>query len=321
MAKTQTKPGPNERECTPLVAEDGARVGAHEWEPGHWILIQAAIASQRPILVYGEPGCGKSQLSRAAAARLRRLFVSHVVDAQTQARELLYDVDLVERLGRAQAMAVRGAAGRDPDQELAVQNFVRPGPLWWGLNPTAAEGTHAKLPPQMLGAERANGVVVLIDEIDKADPSVANGLLGVLGDRSFAPPGFDPIVQDGPFPLIILTSNEERTLPPAFVRRCWVLRIDVPGTKSEFTDYLVRRGTHHFDGAIDIKLLRKIANLTWEHRAQHEEAGLTPPGQAEYLDLLRAIHPALVDAKSGSPEKLADQLAEYVFKKHLHVKE
>jgi len=106
----------------------------HVFEESAIDAVNAALAARRPLLVRGEPGIGKSQLARAAAAALGRAYVSCVVDARTESRDLLWQFDAVTRLAEAQlahaghetAEAVRG--------RLAVRYFVIPGPLWWVFN-------------------------------------------------------------------------------------------------------------------------------------------------------------------------------------------
>src|SRR4029077_939588 len=102
-------------------------------------------------------------------------------------------------------------------------------------------------PPQAAGADPRNGCVVLIDEIDKADPDVPNGLLEALGAGEFTPLGqTNPVKVQGRFPLVIITTNEERVLPGAFLRRCLVLHLKLPADENALTDLLVNRAKVHF---------------------------------------------------------------------------
>ena len=92
-------------------------------------------------------------------------------------------------------------------------------------------------------ADPANGCVVLIDEIDKAETDVPNGLLEALGNGEFTPPGrTQPVNAVIEPPLVIVTTNEERELPGAFRRRCLVLHLELPKTRKELGSFLTDRG-------------------------------------------------------------------------------
>ncbi len=223
--------------------------------------------------VRGEPGVGKTQLAEAAAEALQRAFVRHVVDSRTESRDLLYTFDAVMRLAEAQLCSVEKLSAAESREQLAIQRFILPGPLWWAFNWEYARDhcLENKVPSanlvlaeaeNELRAEAGNGWVVLIDEIDKAESDVPNGLLEALGSGSFSPLGCDKRVEmSQPAPLIMITTNEERTLPDAFVRRCVVLHIQLPdledGKHQEFTELLMKRGCSHFEGKTDTKVLKK----------------------------------------------------------------
>ncbi|GAB0057929.1 hypothetical protein SIID45300_02263 [Candidatus Magnetaquicoccaceae bacterium FCR-1] len=257
--------------------------------------INAAIASGRPLLVRGEPGTGKSQMARAAAKLLKRAFVRHVVDSHTESRDLLWQYDAVHRLAEAQ---LAGVLRQEPDairEELRVNRFVHPGPMWWTFNWQSAleqskhTGTLTE-PEQLDGGVWQNGAVLLLDEIDKAESEVPNGLLEVLSNRCFTPKGIGNAVRmTGNLPLVIITTNEERTLPDPFLRRCLVLYLELPETKEQLLDFLVERGHAHFPRTSP-DFLRKAASLLYTERFKAREKHISPlPGQAEYLDLLRAV--------------------------------
>ena len=174
--------------------------------------INTALASGRPLLLRGEPGVGKSQLALAAARGLGRAFVATTVDANTEAHDLLWRFDAVARLAEAQVQgailhiegvlfctggedreAARQAARKSIETNLAVGKFVHPQALWWALNwknaATQAKVANVSEPAQDRGYNSENGVVALIDEIDKAGGHVPNGLLEALGAGSFKPFG------------------------------------------------------------------------------------------------------------------------------------
>ena len=98
-------------------------------EESIWAL-NAAIAARRPLLVRGEPGVGKTQLARAAAVITKRLFVSYVVDSQTQSRDLLWEFDAVQRLAEAQLLGTLRGPPDSVGDALAVEKFIKPGPVW-----------------------------------------------------------------------------------------------------------------------------------------------------------------------------------------------
>jgi MoxR-like ATPase len=155
--------------------------------------------------------------------------------------------------------------------------------------------------------------VLLIDEIDKADSDVPNGLLEALGNGQFTPLGRrEPVVcQSGiPPPLVIVTTNEERALPDAFLRRCLVLQLKLPAKRAELETFLTERGRHHFPAA-DAKVIATAVALLVDQRAP-ADGGPPPigplprPGQAEFLDLLRAV----VTRRPNDPAKQLEFLAE-----------
>lgn len=110
--------------------------------------ILMAWAAERPLLVRGEPGTGKSQLARAAAKLLERRFLLHAVDARTETRDLLYTVDAVSRLAHAQLAGARRATKDASLRDIDVMKFVRPGPLWWAYDPKTAREHDPSAAPQ-----------------------------------------------------------------------------------------------------------------------------------------------------------------------------
>ena len=128
----------------------------------------------------------------------------------------------------------------------------------------------------------ANGAVVLIDEIDKAEADVPNGLLEALGDRSFQLQGHGRrVTAAGEPPLVVITTNEERALPDAFVRRCLVHEMCLPDQESSLVDHLAVRGQAHFERA-DPATLTAAAKLVWSDRERARKQHWFPlPGQAE----------------------------------------
>lgn len=309
MPANQTTSGPSDTEIPAIPIGEPIGLPAvgswpsavHVFERPDAFAIRAALAARRPLLVRGEPGVGKSQLARAAAQVLDRLFLSEVVHARTEPEDLKWRFDAVARLGEAQTLGALMAGGSEIDiqQALDPTRFLSPGPLWWTFNYDGAQTQnqqcfHRVQPPVRDGWSAAQGVVLLIDEIDKAEADLPNGLLEALGNGGFDLPHGGSrtcpkeVCQHGPAPLVIVTTNEERELPTAFVRRCLVLRLELPKRKETFVDFLDARGERHgFRCAAQIR--RQVAEQLWEDRERARRQGPSKPGQAEYLDILRAL--------------------------------
>jgi MoxR-like ATPase len=329
-----------------LAASPTVPEPVHVWDRREIAAVNAALAAKRPLLVRGEPGIGKSQLARAAAKSLGRTFVPCVVDSRTESRDLLWHYDAVARLADAQLMGALGEARR-PSQSssrasprlrssrssassrLAVRNYLQPRPLWWAFDwPNAlaqAMKVGQKPPSQADGGDPSKGCLVLIDEIDKAESDVPNGLLEALGSGSFAPPDMEkPVEAKGEPPLVIITTNEERALPDAFIRRCLVLHLRLPEQRDELIAHLLARALAHFPQArfpqATDDLLRRAAELLVQDReTARREHWLPLPGQAEYLDLVRAVlglddEQGLADGYAAAT--LLEQVSGFVLAKH-----
>ena len=283
--------------------------------------LNSALAARRPLLVRGEPGIGKSQLARAAAKALGRAYVQLVVDARTESRDLLWHFDAVTRLAEAQLQGAMRSDAADVRQQLSVQNFLHPGPLWWTFDwPDALEQADRvgdPSPVQLDDGDPQRGCVVLVDEIDKAESDVPNGLLEALGAGQFTPLGRRQPVTAGEIPpLVVITTNEERVLPDAFIRRCLVLFLQLPERREDLIDLLIRRGRAHFPAA-DETLLGKAADLLVQDREDARAKQRPPlPGQAEYLDLVRAVLSMAPGDLERQQETLA-AIAGFALRKHL----
>lgn len=187
----------------------------------------------------------------------------------------------------------------DVRQRLEPGRFVTPGPLWWVLDWNSAQTQWntcstplEPVPLQPPGWQPAAGSVLLIDEIDKADTDLPNGLLETLGNGDFTVPYLRDSVRQAahsPLPLVIFTTNEERELPAAFVRRCLVLSLQLPQDDAALVDFLCQRGTVHFQKQCSPKVYQRAAELLVQDRKAARTQGAPVPGQAEYLDLLRAV--------------------------------
>jgi MoxR-like ATPase len=345
-----------ENQSIPIRTPDGLEF-CHLLSNSQRDAIYGAIAANRPLLVRGEPGLGKSQLALAASSLLNRPYKSFTIDSHTEARDLLYSFDAVQRLAEAQVAA---NYFRDDRQALRkairVRRFVSPGPLWWAVSWTSANkqqkiynsNRQDEAPvfasPQPPGTwEPKQGIVILIDEIDKADSSLPNGLLEVLGSHQFLPVGFRrPITSDSHTlpPLIVITTNRERAMPPAFLRRCLILDLALPKYEvlknspdpssdelvesNPFIDHFVKLGQAHFGTQIPENVYRSLAELLHEDRrnAEQSQSGIKP-GPAEYIDLLRAMHqwielesptsPRLPASTEARYDELCNRLKEFFF--------
>jgi MoxR-like ATPase len=260
--------------------------------------VKVALATGRPILIRGSPGSGKSSLAPHVARCLGWRYYEVVVTSRTQARDLLWSFDAVKRLSDAQANKAK--------PEIA---YVEPGVLWWAMAPDKARcrGVKGALPQEVGEAvePRVAGfpydaeapAVVLVDEIDKADPDVPNDLLVALGSYRFAVAGLTEAIEATHLPLLVITSNDERELPLAFRRRCIDLFIESPGREQ-----LLAIARAHF-GEEDAALHEEIAELTIKAIAAAKEAIATPagaraPSTAEFIDAIRACKGIGVDAAS-----------------------
>ncbi len=344
---------PPQIDCgTPVKLADkpGLPEQYHQFEPESALAIRAALGACRPLLVRGEPGVGKTQLAAAAAKVLGRPLVQKVVESRTESRELLWEFDAVQRLAEAQIAGAVGslilgqapadpAAGPTGDPHETVSNllrtrldlgkFVRPGPLWWGFDwedaQRQAERSDSPVPALDGEADPRSGWVVLIDEIDKAEADLPNGLLEALGAGEFTPQGQQqPVKVVGEFPLVIITTNEERVLPNAFIRRCLVLHLKLPEDDKTLRDYLVARAQVHFPRAAkvekSVELFQKAAELLIKDRRAAIDRHVSPlPGQAEYLDLIRAV----LDLEPDSPAaqlKLLESVAPFTLRKQEEIR-
>jgi MoxR-like ATPase len=244
------------------------------------LAVNIALATKRPLLLSGPSGCGKSTLARNIALTLGRRYYEHVVTARTEARDLLYRFDAVHRLNDAQV----GSESMPP-----IEKYIVPGALWWALSPeTAAErGSKAGLAKAYRAADPSRGTsssdaVVLIDEIDKADPDVPNGLLVPLGSFRFTVAESNAEVASDREPLIVITNNGERELPEAFTRRCVALTVPSP-TEEQLIEIAraVLPQAERYEGILGPLARRLIALAAESAYAQRYST-------AEYLDAVRA---------------------------------
>ncbi|MCP1200147.1 MoxR family ATPase [Notoacmeibacter sp. MSK16QG-6] len=227
------------------------------------VAVNAAIALERPLLVKGEPGTGKTELARQVAEALNVPMIEWNVKSTTRAQQGLYEYDAVSRLRDSQL--------GDPRFE-DIRNYIKKGKLW-----------------QAFTADRR--VVLLIDEIDKADIEFPNDLLQELDRMEFYVYELDETVRAKHRPIVIITSNNEKELPDAFLRRCFFHYIRFPDL-----DTLTKIVDVHYPG---IKQ-RLVASALTQFYELRETPGLKKkPSTSEALDWIR-----LLVADDISPEDL-----------------
>jgi len=227
------------------------------------LAVNAALRLRRPLLVKGEPGTGKTMLAEEASAALGLPLLQWHIKSTTKAQQGLYEYDAVSRLRDGQ---LNDARVQD------IRNYIVKGVLW-----------------QAFTAEQP--VALLIDEIDKADIEFPNDLLRELDRMEFYCHETRELVRAKHRPLVFITSNNEKELPDAFLRRCFFHYIQFPdaATMRQIVDV-------HFPGLKD-ELLRAALRAFFDIRAL---PGLKKkPSTSELLDWL-----ALLLAEDIPPEAL-----------------
>lgn len=282
--------------------------------------LQLARVRPRPLLVVGEAGVGKSQLALALAAHWKVPCLKFVVQSTTQAEELMWRFDAVQRLAEAQVLGASGCKPEEVADKLKLERFVQPGVLWWASNWGHAKKhvedhtvQNSATPQSPKGWTQEKGCVVLIDEIDKATADVPNNLLDVLDTGTITLPTGERVERQGTPPLIVITSNGDRDLPAPFLRRCYVLHLDFPKDKAE--EWLMERARAHFNKKqLADEVIKAAAQQILKDR---DDAGNTHynPGVSEYLDLLYAVKD-LADTKDEQISKLTE-LGPFVLKRNL----
>ncbi len=215
--------------------------------------VNVAIALKRPLLVRGEPGTGKTMLAHSIAGGLGKKLIVWNVKSTTKAQEGLYVYDTVQRLNDS----------RFGDRDISeIKQYIKLGKL----------GQAFVSPVQ---------IVLLIDEIDKADLEFPNDLLNELDEMSFHIPETGETITAVQRPVVIITSNAEKELPDAFLRRCVFHYIAFPDP--ELMEEIVRV---HFPSVQD-KLLREA--LKTFYLLREIEVFKKKPSTSELIDWLQAL--------------------------------
>ncbi|MCT9977768.1 MoxR family ATPase [Acinetobacter sp. I-MWF] len=291
----------------------------HHWSQREIDAITLALATERPLLVRGEPGTGKTQLASAAATVLEWMLHIQVINARTEAADLFYHYDALNRLADAQMLKT--------GQELpSYENYMRPGVLWKALNWKNSLTLKKALNSSSLDNE-PKGHIVLIDEIDKADTDLANSLLEIFGSRSFHHPFSHELINvetNKAFPIIIITTNEDRKLPDPFVRRCIVLDMNLPEDDEAYSEALYLIANSHFGDkcpngpSFKKEVIDKALDLLKNDRIGFKQNHLAPPTAAELLDLLYGIKKLEPDINNTDIQlKWIEKLSQYSFRKHV----
>jgi MoxR-like ATPase len=226
------------------------------------VAVNAAIALERPLLIKGEPGTGKTILAHEVANAVGAPLIEWHIKSTTKAQQGLYDYDAVSRLRDSQL---------GDERVKDIRNYIRRGKLWEAF-------TAEKRP------------VLLIDEIDKADIEFPNDLLQELDRMEFHVYETGDTIKARQRPIVIVTSNNEKELPDAFLRRCFFHYIKFPDheTMTQIVEV-------HFPG-LKQRLLREALTIFYDMR---DVPGLKKkPSTSELLDWLKLLLNEDIDAET-----------------------
>ncbi len=239
------------------------------------IAVNAAVALERPLLVKGEPGTGKTVLAYEIAKALDAPLITWHVKSTTKAHQGLYEYDAVSRLRDSQL---------GDERVKDVANYIKKGKLWEAF-------------------ESPRRPVLLIDEIDKADIEFPNDLLQELDRMEFYVYETDQTIKAAVRPVIIITSNNEKDLPDAFLRRCFFHYIRFPDDETMRAIVEV-----HFPG-IKPRLVSEALKIFYDIR---QVPGLKKkPSTSELLDWLKLLMVKDIDEmtlRERDPKKLIPPL-------------
>ena len=227
------------------------------------VAVNAAVLLERPLLIKGEPGTGKTELAKQVASALGLELIEWNIKSTTKAQQGLYEYDAVSRLRDSQL---------GDERVRDVGNYIRKGKLWTAF-------------------EAGQKVVLLIDEIDKADIEFPNDLLQELDKMAFHVYETGETVAAKNRPVVIITSNNEKELPDAFLRRCFFHYISFPDQ-----DTMRQIVKVHYP---DIKEQLLTTALTQFYEIREQQGLKKKPSTSEVLDWLK-----LLLAEDLTPEDL-----------------
>jgi len=239
------------------------------------VAVNAAIVLERPLLVKGEPGTGKTVLAREVATALGAPLIEWHIKSTTKAQQGLYDYDAVNRLRDSQL---------GDERVKDIRNYIRKGKLWEAF-------------------ESATRPILLIDEIDKADIEFPNDLLQELDRMEFYVYETGEVVKAKVRPIVMITSNNEKELPDAFLRRCFFHYIRFPDreTMQSIVD------VHYPE--LKPRLLSEALNIFFDVR---DVPGMKKkPSTSELLDWIKLLLSEDIDAETlreRDPRKLIPPL-------------
>lgn len=215
--------------------------------------VNAAVTLEKPLLIKGEPGTGKTRLAQELADSLNTELLQWSIKSTTKAQQGLYEYDAVSRLRDSQLGS---------DKVHDISNYIKPGKLW-----------------QAFTAEKRP--VLLIDEIDKADIEFPNDLLHELDQMAFHVYETGEHIEARQRPIVIITSNNEKALPDAFLRRCFFHFIQFPDAET-----LAQIAQVHYPN-LHQQLLEQALELFFDLR--HTPGLKKKPSTSELLDWIRLL--------------------------------
>ncbi len=217
------------------------------------VAVSAALTLERPLLIKGEPGTGKTVLAEEVSKALNMPLITWHVKSTTKAQQGLYEYDAITRLRDSQL---------GDERVKDIKNYINKGKLWEAFS-------------------HEDRVVLLIDEVDKADIEFPNDLLQELDRMEFFVYETGETIKADKRPLVIITSNNEKELPDAFLRRCFFHYISFPDA-----DTMKAIVNVHFPGIKD-RLVKEALNTFYEVR---DVPGLKKkPSTSELLDWLKLL--------------------------------
>ena len=239
------------------------------------VAVNAALTLERPLLIKGEPGTGKTVLAEEVAQALGMKLITWHIKSTTKAQQGLYEYDAITRLRDSQL---------GDERVKDVKNYINKGKLWEAF-------------------EQDERVVLLIDEVDKADIEFPNDLLQELDRMEFFVYETGETIKASKRPMVIITSNNEKELPDAFLRRCFFHYISFPD--ADTMKQIV--GVHYPD--IKARLVKNALTSFYEVR---DVPGLKKkPSTSELLDWLKLLMNEDIDPEAireQNPDKLIPPL-------------